>query len=63
MITFQDYLDAHNIDVTKSTELDRILKTFKRTLQGQAQLWIDGQTFPTFNDLRDTFIRRFSPAK
>ena len=63
MLTFIDYLDAHEIDVTKTSELDRILKTFKRTLQGQARLWIDGQTFRTFNDLRDIFIRRFSPAK
>ncbi|XP_071501180.1 uncharacterized protein [Diadema antillarum] len=63
MLTFLDYLDAHNIDVTKPTSFDQILKTFKRTLQGQARLWIDGQTFKTFSDLREAFVRRFSPAK
>ena len=62
-LTFSDYLDAHDIDTTDSAQLPTILKTFKRTLQGKARLWIDNLKFNDYTDLRDSFIRRFSPAK
>lgn len=62
-MTFTDYLDAQDINVDDTGNLTTILKLFKRTLQGQARLWIDGLTFNNFNDLRGSFVRRFSPAK
>ena len=62
-LTFADYLDAHDIDTTNADQLPTIVQTFKRTLQGQARLWIDKITFKTYDDLKDSFIRRFSPAK
>ncbi|XP_071495363.1 uncharacterized protein [Diadema antillarum] len=63
ILTFEDYLDAHHIDSDKAGNLTTILKTFKRTLEGQARLWIDKLTFNTYDDLKTAFIRRFSPAK
>ena len=62
-LTFTDYLDAQDIDTTNARQLPTILKVFKWTLQGQAQIWIDKLTFTDYNDLKDSFIRRFSPAK
>ena len=62
-LTFTDYLDAHNVDMTDKGQMPLITKTFKRTLQGHARLWIDKLTFKDFDDLKDSFIRRFSPAK
>ena len=62
-LTFEDYLDAHDIDATDTDQFPIILKTFRRTLQGQARLWIDGLQFSTYDDLKDAFVRRFSPAK
>ncbi|XP_072173065.1 uncharacterized protein [Diadema setosum] len=63
ILTFEDYLDAHDIDSDKAGNLTTILKTFKRTLEGQARLWIDKLTFTTYDDLKTAFTRRFSPAK
>ena len=62
-LTFTDYLDAHDIDTTDANQLPTIVQTFKRTLQGQARLWIDKLSFTNYDDLKDSFIRRFSPAK
>nr|XP_054764473.1 uncharacterized protein LOC129271135 [Lytechinus pictus] len=62
-LTFDDYLDAHNIDSTDPAQFQTILRSFRRTLQGQARLWIDGLTFNSYDDLKDGFVRRFSPAK
>ncbi|XP_030839275.1 adenylate cyclase, terminal-differentiation specific-like [Strongylocentrotus purpuratus] len=62
-LTFDDYLDAHDVDSTDRDQFPTILRTFRRTLQGQARLWIDGLTFSTYTDLKDAFVRRFSPAK
>ncbi|XP_041466797.1 uncharacterized protein LOC121417233 [Lytechinus variegatus] len=62
-LTFDDYLDAHDIDKADPDQFQTILRTFRRTLQGQARLWIDGLQFNTYSDLKDGFIRRFSPAK
>ncbi|XP_072170183.1 uncharacterized protein [Diadema setosum] len=63
ILTFEDYLDAHDIDSDNAGNLTTILKTFKRTLEGQARLWIDKLTFTTYDDLKTAFTRRFSPAK
>ena len=63
MLSFGDYLDAHDIDQSKNDNLPTILKTFKRTLAGQARLWIDSITPKTYDDLKTSFRRRFSPAK
>ena len=62
-LTFDDYLDAHDIDTADPDQFPTILRTFRRTLQGQARLWIDGLTFNSYTDLKDGFVRRFSPAK
>ena len=56
-LTFADYLDAHDIDTTDANQLPTIVQTFKRTLQGQARLWIDKLTFRTYDDLKDSFIQ------
>lgn len=63
ILSFDDYLDAHDIDHTKPDNFQTILKFFKRTLQGQARLWINDLTFTDYDDLKLKFIRRFSPAK
>ncbi|XP_072181937.1 uncharacterized protein [Diadema setosum] len=63
ILTFEDYLDVHDIDSDKAGNLTTILKIFKRTLEGQARLWIDKLTFTTYDDLKTAFTRRFSPAK
>ena len=63
LLTFDDYLDAHDIDPTVQTNMTTIVKMFKRTLNGQARLWIDGQTFSTYDEIKTAFTRRFSPAK
>ena len=61
--TFTDYLDTQDIDTTNARQLPTTLKVFKWILQGQARLWIDKLTFTDYNDLKDSFIRRFSPDK
>ena len=62
-LTFADYLDAHDIDTTDASQLPTIIHTFKRALQGQTRLWVDKLTFTNYDDLKDSFIRRFSTAK
>ena len=63
ILTFEDYLDAHDHDHTDHTQLPMITKIFKRSLQGQARLWIDNKTFATYTDLKAAFISRFSGTK
>ena len=63
MLTLDDYLDAHDYDSTKPDDFPTILRTFKRSLQGQARLWIEGKTFRSYDDLKDAFITRFSNSK
>ena len=62
-LAFQDYLDAHNIAQPEdNAALLRITNTFKRTLEGQARLWIEGKQFQSFQELRTRFLARFSPS-
>jgi hypothetical protein len=63
ILTFEDYLDAHDYDHTDHAQLPTILKVFKRSLQGQARLWIDNKTYTTYMDLKAAFISRFSGTK
>ena len=62
-LTFTDYLDAQHISTTDAQQLPTILKVFKRTLQGQARLWIDKLTFKYFDDLKDSFIQTKLPLQ
>ncbi|XP_071490593.1 uncharacterized protein [Diadema antillarum] len=63
MLSFEDYLDAHDIDQSINDNLPTILRTFKQTLAGQARLWIDSITQKMYDDLKTSFRRQFSPAK
>ena len=63
MLSFQDYLDAHAYETDDTSSFPTILKIFKRSLQGQARLWIEGKNFTTFEDLKSSFIGRFSGTK
>ena len=63
ILTFQDYLDAHGYDTTNSESFPDISKIFKRSLQGQARLWIEGKQFKSFDDLKSAFVCRFSGTK
>ena len=62
-LAFQDYLEAHNIAQPEdNAALLRITNSFKRTLEGQARLWIEGKQFQSFQELRTRFLARFSPS-
>ena len=61
-LAFQDYLEAQDIDSTKSESLPKILNSFKRILAGQARLWFENRTFLDVKDLRNQFLSRFSPS-
>ena len=63
ILTFQDYLDAHDYDASDAAQLHTIIKIFKRSLQGQARLWIDGKAFDSFDALKSAFIGRLSGTK
>ena len=63
ILTFEDYLDAHDHDHTDAQQLATIVKIFKRSLQGQARLWIDNKTFASYTELKAAFISRFSGTK
>ncbi|XP_063965553.1 uncharacterized protein LOC135156639 [Lytechinus pictus] len=62
-LTFEDYLDAHDFNPTDPSQFTDVLRTFKRSLQGQARLWIEGQTFSNYQGLKSSFIGRFSGTK
>lgn len=62
-LSFCDYLEIQNLDQPKGeSELNHVVKIFKRTLQGQARLWIEDRSFTNLSDLKKQFIYRFSPT-
>ena len=41
-LSFRDYLEIQKIDQPQNqTEINNVVKNFRRTLQGQARLWIE----------------------
>ena len=63
-LSFTDYLQAHNLEApADNAALVNVINLFKRSLQGQARLWIEGKTFDTLPILRTQFINRFSKNK
>ena len=63
ILMFEDYLDTHKYDKTDASSFPTILQTSKRSLQGQAGLWIEGKAFATYEDLKSSFIGWFSGTK
>ena len=61
-LAFQDYLEAQDIDTSKSDSLPKILNSFKRILAGQARLWFENKTFHDVKNLRYQFLSRFIPS-
>ena len=63
-LSFSDYLEAHNLaDPADAAALAKVISIFKRSLQGQARLWIEDKTFDSVGALKAAFINRFSPSK
>ena len=64
-LSFSDYLEAHSLlnETGAASDLTKVVSIFKRSLQGQARLWIEGKTFSSVEDLKTKFINRFSPSK
>ncbi|PIK40874.1 hypothetical protein BSL78_22273 [Apostichopus japonicus] len=64
---FEDYLEVHKLPSQTTPEavaeeFNEICRIFKRTLKGQARLWIENKNFSTIADLRKQFLARFSPG-
>ena len=64
-LSFSDYLEAHKLlnENGAASDLTKVVSIFKRSLQGQARLWVEGKTFTSIDDLKQQFINRFSPSK
>lgn len=63
-MSFVDYLEAHNLhQPANAADVGQVVNLFKRTLIGQARLWIEGKVFETLPQLKDQFVARFSPAR
>lgn len=63
-LLFTDYLESHKLSApTTNDELQNVFSMFKRTLKGQARLWVEDQVFTSVADLKQKFIARFSPSK
>lgn len=60
ILKFRDYISHQGIELDK---FDIVLSRFKLTLEGKARLWIEGETFDNFNDLKTAFITKFSPPQ
>ena len=62
-LTFRDYLEAHGLqNPANAAAVNNIISIFKRSLQGQARIWIEGKAFADVEALRTAFIGRFSPS-
>lgn len=63
-LCFYDYLEAHLLhDPENIDEVEAVVARFKRTLCGEARLWIEGKRFDNLQQLKDKFITRFSERK
>ena len=63
-LLFSDYLESHKLSAPASdAELQNVFSLFKRTLQGQARLWVEDQRITSLADLKEKFVSRFSPSK
>ena len=59
-----DYLEAHGLqNPADAAAVQNVINIFKRSLQGQSRLWIEGKNFANINELRTAFINRFSPSR
>ena len=58
ILKFQDYIAYQELE-----DYDEIERRFKLTLEGKARLWIENEQFQNFEDLRDSFVIKFSPPK
>ena len=62
-LAFLDYLNAQGLqEPDNPEEYHNLVEIFKRTLRGQARLWIEGKEFVDLITLRDSFVARFSPS-
>jgi len=63
-LSFSDYLDAHGLQNPGDQQaLNHVVGVFKRSLCGTARLWIEGKAFNTLQQLKDSFLGRFSPRQ
>ncbi|XP_071959887.1 uncharacterized protein [Antedon mediterranea] len=63
-LSFTDYLEAHTLEnPVNNAQLINVISIFKRSLQGQARLWIEGKQFDSLESLKTQFINRFSKNK
>lgn len=63
-LSFSDYLEAHELaNPVDDADILNVVNIFKRTLQGQARLWIEGKVFATLDALKQAFLDRFSPGQ
>ena len=62
-LAFTDYINAQGLQEPENPEeIQELIEHFKRTLRGQARLWIEGKEFHDLINLRDSFLARFSPS-
>ena len=63
-MSFTDYLEVHGLNApADAAALENVVGVFRRRLQGQARLWIEGKHFVSIDDLKTQFLNRFSPSQ
>ena len=61
-LSFQDYLQAHNLHApADAAAVNNVVSLFRRTLVGEARIWIEDKVFNDLDELKTQFLARFSP--